>query len=391
MPQAQMRTTMTTKDFLSLDWGEIEGPLIEPPRFSPVIADPSFLFPEETPTERRGDVGARAGAGGEWELFAHSAWGIHRYSSPDGLSWKDRGLVVRNAMRPFVRRLPPGASAARQGTGPEGVRELTETGGPPPRTGAAEFGPYALYFESYAPFALPLSVLPFKRPWNSRIAVSRSADLDAWTRPETLLEPNLPWMRDPKLGASVSNPCLVWEGSGRGAKGGSRVAAGDPAEGAWRLYFSASLSWLPDCGFCEPRYLALAEGSSPLGPFVAGPKPILDPAADPLPGVLGAGSMKVLAFEDGWIGLQNKIYRDPRGKSRSAIFLLRSEDGLAWEPAREEPLLAPGAGWTSSHVYACDCRLRESEGLWYLYFNARDGWKISEGKERIGRIVGKAP
>jgi predicted GH43/DUF377 family glycosyl hydrolase len=117
----------------------------------------------------------------------------------------------------------------------------------------------------------------------------------------------------------------------------------------------------------------------------------VDPAADTLPGVLGAGSIKVLPLSDGLIGLQNKIYRDPTGRSRSAIFLLRSDDGLAWRPAREEPLLAPASsGWTNSHVYACDCRFRETDGAWYLYFNARDGWRISEGRERIGRIVGRA-
>jgi hypothetical protein len=98
----------------------------------------------------------------------------------------------------------------------------------------------------------------------------------------------------------------------------------------------------------------------------------------------------VITLDDGWIGLQNKIYRDASGRSRSAIFLLRSQDGLAWAQARAEPLIAPGPGWTSSHVYACDCRFREEDGLWYLYFNARDGWKVSEGRERIGRIVGRS-
>ncbi len=102
---------MTISDFLHITWSAPGEPLIEPPRFSPVIADPSFLFPEETPS-------------GDWELFAHSAWGIHRYSSMDGLSWRDRGIVVRNAMRPFVRR-----------HGDE----------------------FLLYYEQYAPLALPLT------------------------------------------------------------------------------------------------------------------------------------------------------------------------------------------------------------------------------------------
>lgn len=321
---------MKLADFLAVKWTAPGPALIEPPRLSPIIADPSFLFPEESPS-------------GDWELFAHSAWGVHRHSSTDALSWNDRGLVVRNAMRPFARMLP---------------RER----------GPAEC---ALLFEAYPPLALPLTALPLKRKWRSWIALSRSQDLGRWSRPSVLLEADRPWTMDPALGSAVSNPCLVEAGAGN-----------------WRLYHSASLAWIDDCGFTEPRYIGLATASSPEGPFSSGENPLLDPANDPAPGALGAGSMKVLAFEDGYIALQNKIYRDSGGRSRSAIFLLRSEDGLLWRSARSEPLVAPAAGWTSSHVYACDCRFRESEGLWYLYFNARDGWRMSEGMERIGRLVG---
>lgn len=324
---------MTTSDFLAITWSAPGAPLIEPPRFSPIIADPSFLFPEETPS-------------GQWELFAHSAWGIHRYSSGNGLTWRDRGLVVRNAMRPFIRRIG---------------------------------GEFFLYYEQYEPLALPLTALPFKRRWKSTIALSTSTDLSRWSSPRTLIRPELAWMSDPGLGDSVSNPCLV--------------DTGQDGVAEWRLYFSASLVWLDDCGFCEPRSLALARGSTPRGPFCVEPRPIADPADAALAGseawtALGAGSMKVLRLHDSWLGLQNRIYLDGAGTSRSAIFMLRSEDGLDLKPAREEPLLAPAPGWTSSHVYACDCRFREADGIWYLYFNARDGWGITEGKERIGRISG---
>jgi len=335
---------MTIGDFLAIRWGEVEGPLIQPPAFSPVIADPSFLFPEETAT-------------GSWVLFAHSAWGIHRYLSQDGLAWEDRGLVIQNAMRPFVRRLQ-----ARNGDG-------RGAGG---GQGDPESRAFYLFYEAYPPLALALTALPGRRRWRSRIAHSRSADLVSWSRPETVLKPELPWMRDPALGDSVSNPCLVEDG-----------------EGGWRLYHSASLVWIEDCGFCEPRFIACAAGPSPAGPFAPAPGPLLDPATDTLPGVLGAGAMKALRLSDGWIGLQNKIYRDSEGQSRSAIFLLKSTDGLDWRPAGQEPLIAPAPGWTSSHVYACDCRFRAEDGLCYLYFNARDGWSMKSGIERIGRITGK--
>ena len=328
--------SISVSNFLAIKWSEVKGPLIEPPRFSPVIADPSFLLPSETPD-------------GTWELFAHSAWGIHRYSSADGIKWRDRGIVIRNAMRPFIRKIAEAGS---------------QTGGQP----------YILFYEAYPPFAIPLSAIPGRRKWRSRIERSMSADLDSWSRLEVAVKPSLPWARDPVLGDSVSNPCLIQEAS---------------PGGEWRLYHSAGLSWIEDCGFCEPRYIACATSLSPDGPFTSLPDPLIDPATDPMPGVLGAGSMKVLRLCDGWVGLQNKIYSDHGGRSRSAIFLLSSSDGLAWHKAREEPLLAPAEGWTNSHVYACDCRFNPGDGLWHLYFNARDGWSVFSGTERIGKITGR--
>jgi hypothetical protein len=229
-------------------------------------------------------------------------------------------------------------------------------------------GEYFLYYEAYVPFALPLTALPFRSPWRSSLRLRRSRDLATWSAPEVVLEPSLEWMRYSTLGSSVSNPCLVPDGA------------------AYRLYFSASLSWIPDCGFCEPRSIGVAFGAAPSGPFGPRDLPIVEPAAG-ADGDLGAGSLKALRLDDGWVALQNKIYADSAGKSHSALFLLRSPDGLAWTDAWPEPLLAPGQGWTSSHVYACDVRRRPSDGRWYLYFNARDGWRISDGRERIGRIV----
>lgn len=336
---------MKVEVFLSIRWGEPDGPLIHPPGLSPVIADPSFLFPWESPD-------------GLWELFAHSAFGIHRYSSRDGVVWDHRRMVIGNAMRGFARPI----------AAPHNVK-----------SSAAR---YAIYFESYPPFALAMTALPFRRRWKSRIAMAESADLSEWSKPKTMLEPIQPWARDEKLGESVSNPCVIQAG------------------GAWRLYFSASLAWIEDCGFCEPLRLGMAEGPSPSGPFAFPENPLPPPqakignpagapAAAPARGLFGEGSIKVLPMEDGFIGLQNKIYRDPMGKSRSAIFILRSGDGIRWEAACEKPLVSPGSGWMSSHVYACDCRLDESQGVAYLYFNARDGWRISQGKERIGRLVGR--
>jgi hypothetical protein len=319
---------MRAADFLSLRWADDGRPLIEPPRFSPVIADPSFLFPEET-------------SDGRWRLFAHSAWGIHAYESEDGEAWLDAGIIAWNAMRAFVRRVD---------------------------------GRYLLFSEKYLPFHVPMTILPVRPRWKSRIEVRESRDLLRWGAPKTMVLPELPWEKAGALGESVGNPCLL--------------EAGPEAARRWRLYFSASLVHLPDCGFEEPRFIGMAEADSPTGPFTQRSEPVIDPGSGSAPeGGLGAGSLKVLRLEDGWVALQNKITLDGSGRSRSALWILVSDDGIHWRAAREEPLLAPSTGWRSSHVYACDVRFRDRDGRWYLYYNARDGWYKTEGRERIGRLT----
>jgi len=322
---------MTVEEFLNLHWEDEGDPLIEPPWNSPVLADPSFLFPDETP-------------GRVWMLFAHTVWGIRRYESKDGLCWRDKGMVVRHAMRPFSRPVPGG---------------------------------FILLYEAYQPFAVVKQLLAHPPRWQSYISMKTSRDLYYWTDAGRVLLPTMDWMRDRAWGngssydESVSNPCLV-----------------ELRDRAWRLYYSASLAYIPDCGFSEPRYIGVANGSSPFGPFRASSKPIINPSDDWMPGVVSAGAIKVITLENGYIGIQNKIYIGKDKLSRSALFLLSSEDGLVWFPALMEPLLAPSSGWRSSHIYACDCR-RANDGTWYLYYNARDGWYKTKGRERIGRLVGR--
>ncbi|MEQ8352376.1 MAG: family 43 glycosylhydrolase [Leptospiraceae bacterium] len=340
---------MKVKDFLALNWSSPEK-LIEPPSRSPVVADPSFLLPSETPD-------------GLFQLFAHTIWGIHRFQSVDGLEWKHCGLIVRFGMRPYIRR----------------------------------FGDlYYLYYERYPPFLMPLSWLPL--PWHSRIEVRTSTDLTHWSSPRTCIKPELPWHRAFRMSASVSNPCVV------------------PLNGGFRMYYSASLVFVPDCGFSEPAYIGIAESENPEGPWKCLPAPLLSPDPE-LPGRnMGCGSIKVFGLEDGWIGLQNGIFLETAernahmeassaevqtydgdarqtGKrassetvSRSALFLLTSMDGLNWEYGMMDPLIRPTDGWMKSHVYACDCRALDT-GEWVLYFNARDDWNVFKGQERIGRIL----
>jgi hypothetical protein len=315
----------TVAAFISLRWSvEPEGPLLRPPFPSPVLADPTFRAPNESPD-------------GRWHLFAHSIFGIHHATSTDGLDWSRPALVIRGAMRPFLYE---------------------------------EAGTFHLFYERILPLRLLTPWLPL--PWRSWIERRTSRDLGSWGPPAEVLTATEPWHRRASGGMAVGNPCLV------------------RCDGRYSLYFSSSLVRLPDCGFDEPLHIGVAFADDPAGPYRLHPQPILSPSADDPRCNLGAGSIKVIRLADGFVGLQNGIYRDAAtGRSGSAISVLKSADGIEWEYAHREPILAPTDGWRRSFVYACDARPRP-DGTWLLYFNARDDWHWTRGREAIGRAVGRA-
>ena len=204
--------------------------------------------------------------------------------------------------------------------------------------------------------------MPLGLPWSSWIESRSSDDLQAWSAPTVLLRPTLEWHlrgRD----SAVSNPCLVPQ-----------------PDGTWWLYYSAGLTQLTDCGFPEPTYIGLATGPEADGPFDPLPDPLLGPGDGPAS--LCAGALKVLACADGWVGFQNAITWDG-DHSGSEIWVLGSSDGLAWEVLSDRPALAPtGSGWMATHVYALD--VRDTPVGPRMYFNARDGYHWTRGRERIG-------
>ena len=314
--------TFTRKQMAGISWQLHErNPVIAPPAFSTVIADPTVLAPEEAPD-------------GRWHLFAHALAGVYHYRSEDGLSWGKPSLIFRNAMRPFIYR---------------------------------ENDTYVLLYERYRAFHIYLSMLPLR--WRSRIEARTSRDLSTWSKPVTLLSPSLPWHSDPRHGDSVSNPCLVKKGSEH------------------HLYYSASLVRVEDCGFNEPLHIGRARAESFLGPYAPEPEPLMSPdPCDPWCN-LGCGSVKVIPCSDGLVAFRNGIYVDGDGVSGSAIHMLESKDGALWKYALTKPVLAPSEGWMRSHIYACDLALSGKEAR--LYFNARDDWHWSKGKEHIGVMTGR--
>ena len=302
-------------ELLALEWREHEGnPLIAPPFPSPIIADPTFLPPDETPD-------------GLWHLFAHSILGIHHFTSRDGLAWERLpGAVCRRSLRAFLFK---------------------------------RGGIYHLFYERF------LRLFPFA--YRSRLEARTSRDLFSWSGPSVVLEPTLAWHREGCAGA-VSNPCVVEE------------------EGGFRLYYSAGLVYLRDCRFSEPKYVGVAFAREVTGPYEPAPQPVLQPSAGDAYANMGAGALKALRLEDGYAGFQNGIYWDPdSARSRSAIRLVASGDGLEWEVLEREPVFKPGTGWKKAFVYALD--VRRAGDRFHLYFNARDGWLT--GRENIGLALGE--
>ncbi len=318
---------MKIKEFTRLTFKEYESnPIIAPPFPSPIIADPTFCTPQESKDNR-------------WHLFAHSLLGIHHYVSDDGIHYtRLPKVVVRHAMRPFL---------------------------------FFEDDTYYLYYEKIKPFILWYSWLP--HTWYSYIAMRLSRDLYSWSNEHLILKPSLPWHSN-EFGSSISNPCLVKHD-----------------KKSFMLYYSAALTFIQDCGFNEPLYIGLAKGNNPKGPFESMPQPIMEPSKYNRWCNLGCGSVKVKAMDDGFIALQNGIYWDYTiNHSGSAILVHSSKDGIHFTQTLKDPIIKPDnieKSFKRSHVYACDAK-NKNKKIWYIYFNARNNWHWTKGKEHIGLALG---
>lgn len=291
----------------------------EPALIEPPFPSPIIADPTFLPPESAPD--------GAWHLWAHSMFSLNSYRSADGIAWHRGKPVTRSALRAQILSSAEGLDSG-----------------------------YRLTYEKSRFF------VPFVRPWRSWIETRTGSDLRLWSDPEVLLRPSLAWHRSGRVGESVSNPFLI------------RI------DDRWRLYFSAGLTMVPDCGFPEPTHVGVAEANSPSGPFTVLPDPILSPGDGPAN--LAAGALKVLRAADGWVGFQNAITYDGQ-RSASAIWVLGSDDGLSWSVLADRPALGPGGPkWRSTHVYALD--VRDTSVGPRMYFNARNGYHWTRGRERIG-------
>ncbi len=257
----------------------------------------------------------------QWHMFAHAGRSIYHLTSPDGIHWDYAGTLPWDGCLVYLYR--------------EGSTW------------------YMLYTKP-------------DEEWNTVICLRESRDLREWSEEVVLLKPELTWeLEGPRR--QVRNPCLI-----------------RTEDGVYRLYYSAGTVWLEDCGYEEPKYVSFAEAEDIYGPYRKYGRPVLAPDPSVPYRSLGAGALKVFEWEGEYVGFNNGLYRDNAGRSRSAICLLASLDGVSWVDAPFNPIIAPTKGWKRALVYQLDLVFGHL-GAAVMYYNARDGWR--EGVERIGASV----
>ncbi len=268
---------------------------------------------------------------GKWHMFFHTTFGIWHFRSNDGVSFEKVKKIANRAMRPNINYID---------------------------------GKYYLFYERTRPLIMNgLNVINAVK-WKSEIYVIESTDLKNWSKPAPVIT-NTREFEKSERGMSISNPFLLRK------------------NGINRLYYSCGLTFIKDCGFCEPTHINYAESKEITTGYISAEKPIISPDKNDPYLNLCSGCLKVYKLADGYIGIQNGIYeRD--GKSHSAIILLTSTDGLSFkfEKVIIEPAVVDGKDWMKQFVYAS--HLVKHGNKLRIYFNARDTSDMLRGRECIG-------
>lgn len=268
---------------------------------------------------------------GKWHMFFHTTFGVWHFRSNDGISFERVKKVANRAMRPNINFVD---------------------------------GKYYLFYERTRPLIMNgLNVINAVK-WKSEIYVIESTDLINWSEPKPVIKNTRDFERSER-GMSISNPFLLRE------------------NGINRLYYSCGLTFIKDCGFCEPTYINYAESEKIADGYVSAEKPIISPDKNNPYLNLCSGCLKVYKLADGYIGIQNGLY-ERNGKSHSVIILLTSADGLSFEFKKVlvEPCVVNGKDWMKQFVYAS--HLVKHGNKLRLYFNARDTSDMLKGRECIG-------
>lgn len=268
---------------------------------------------------------------GKWHIFFHTTFGIFRFVSDDGIDFKKAEKITGRAMRPNINRIN---------------------------------GRYYLFFERTRPLILNALNVVNAVKWKSEIYVVESTDFLSWSAPKPVIT-NTRDFENSERGMAISNPFLLRE------------------NGINRLYYSCGMTFIDDCGFCEPTYISYAESKDVACGYVTAEKPLISPDKNNPYLNLCSGCLKVYKLSDGYIGIQNGLY-EKEGKSHSAIILLTSSDGLDFKFCKilVEPAMDGEKDWMKQFVYAS--HLVKYKDTLRLYFNARDTSDMIRGRECIG-------
>lgn len=268
---------------------------------------------------------------GKWHMFFHTTFGVFHFESDNGIDFKKVQKITGRAMRPNINRIG---------------------------------NTYYLFFERTRPLVFNALNVINAVPWKSEIYVTESKDLKSWTEPKPVITNTRDYEKSER-GMAISNPFLLRE------------------NGINRLYYSCGMTFIKDCGFCEPTHISYAESKNIADGYVSAEKPLISPDKNNPYLNLCSGCLKVYKLSDGYIGIQNGLY-EKDGKSHSAIILLTSPDGLNFDFCKilVEPHTVEGNDWMKQFVYAS--HLVRYKNTLRLYFNARDTSDMLRGRECIG-------
>ena len=275
---------------------------------------------------------------GKWHMFFHTNLGVYHFVSDDGIDFKKEKKILPRAMRPNINYID---------------------------------GTYYLFYERTAPLIVNALTLINLAKWHSEIYVTKSKDLIKWSTPKRVIGYNKDYEKS-KRGIAISNPYLLQDGDD------------------FILYYSCGLTYIKDCGFCEPAYVSYAESKKADCEYISADEPIISPDKNNKYLNLCSGCLKVYKLSDGYVGFQNGIYEE-NGESRSAIIMLTSNDGkdFKFEKIILQPQMCEGKNWMNQFVYAS--HLVKYGNKLRLYFNARDTANTLKGRECIGFCEAEIP
>lgn len=275
---------------------------------------------------------------GKWHMFFHTNLGVYHFISDNGIDFKKVSRILSRAMRPNINLIN---------------------------------GVYYLFYERTKPLIINALTLVNLAKWKSEIYVVKSKDLISWSKPEKVIGCTREYEKCSR-GLAISNPYLLEEPDG------------------FVMYYSCGLTYIKDCGFCEPTYISRAVSKSPDCGYVSETRPIISPDKGSKYLNLCSGCLKVYKLRDGYVGFQNGIYEED-GMSKSAIIMLSSSDGRSF--SFEKMILCPqldnGKEWMMQFVYAS--HLVRYDGKLRLYFNARNDANPLIGRECIGFCEAEIP